>query len=55
MNDFDPKNSQFKKIIIFILTAAKNYTSNFLDTPFRPDYCTSSKSSPTEIFNQAYF
>ena len=27
--------------IIFILTAVKNYTSNFADSPFGPDYYSS--------------
>ena len=32
---------------IFILTAGKNYTSNFADIPFGPDYCSSSNPSLT--------
>ena len=32
---------------IFILMAAKNYTSNFADSPFGPDYCSSSNASLT--------
>ena len=41
--------------IIYILTAAKNYTRNFSDTPLGPDYCTSSKASLTGPSNQPYF
>ena len=33
--------------IIFILTAVKNYNSNFADSPFGPDYCSSSIASIT--------
>ena len=33
--------------IIFILTAVKNYTSNYADSPFGPDYCSSSNASIT--------
>ena len=41
--------------IICILTAAKNYTSNFSDPPLGPDHCTSSKASLTAPSNQPYF
>ena len=41
--------------IIFILTAAKNYTSNFADSPFGPDYCSSSNASLTAPSNQHYY
>ena len=55
MNDFDPKNVKILFEIIFILTAAKNYTSNFSDSPFGSNYCTSSKASPIALFKQPYF
>ena len=41
--------------IIFILTAAKNHTSNFADGPFGSDYCSSSNASLTAPSNQHYF
>ena len=37
------------------LTTAKNYNGNFSDTPFGPDYCTSSKAFLTAPSNQIYF
>ena len=49
-----PKMVEYIFEIISILTSAKNYTSNFSDTPFDPEYCTSSKASPTSLFNQPY-
>ena len=50
-----PKMVEYIFKIIFILTAAKNYTSNLLDTPFGPDYCTSSNASLTATSNSSYF
>ena len=41
--------------IICILIAEKKYTSIFPDTPFGPDYCTSSKAFLTAASNQIYF
>ena len=41
--------------ILCILTAVKNYTSNFTDTPFRHDYIKSSKASLNAPSNQPYF
>ena len=41
--------------IIFILTAVKNYTSNFADSPFGPDYCSFSNASFTAPSNQHYY
>ena len=32
---------------IFVLTAAKNHTGNFADSPFGPAYCSSSNASLT--------
>ena len=55
MNDFDPKNCQIFVESIFILMAAKKYTSNFSDSPFGSNYCTSSKASPIALFKQPYF
>ena len=55
MGDFDPQNVQNSSKMICILTATKNYTSDFSGTPFDPDYCTSSKVSLTAHFNQPYF
>ena len=52
---FDPKMVKYICEIDSIFTAAKNYTSNFSVTPFGPDYCTSSKASPTALFNHLYF
>ena len=43
IGDLNPKMDE----IIFILAAAKNCTSYFSDTPFGPDYYTSSKASIT--------
>ena len=37
--DFDPKMVENIFEIICILTAAINYTNNFPDTTFSPDYC----------------
>ena len=54
-SDFDPKRSTIFFEIIFILTAAKDYTGNFSDTPFGPDYWTSSNAYPTTLSNQTYF
>ena len=48
---FDPQNILG---IICILKASKNYTNNFSDSPFGPDYCTSSKASLTATSNQPY-
>ena len=45
MNEFDPEKGRIFLEIIYILTAAKNYTGNFSDTFFGPNYCTSSKES----------
>ena len=41
--------------IVFILMAAKNYTRNFSDTPFDPDYYTSSEASLTTPYNKLNF
>ena len=40
---------------IFILMAVKNYTSNFADRPFGPDYCSSSDASLTAPSIRHYF
>ena len=53
--DFDPKMVENIFGIVFILTAAKNYTSNFVDSYFGPDYCSSSNASVTAPSNQFYF
>ena len=39
---------------MFILTAAKNHTSNFADRTVGPDYCTSSNASLTAPSNRNY-
>ena len=45
IGEFDPKIVKNIFEIICILNAAKNYTNNFTETPFDPDYLTSSKAS----------
>ena len=50
-----PKMVKYIFEIISILTAAKNYASNFSDTPIGPNNCTSSKAYPTALSNQPYF
>ena len=35
--------------IICIFTAAKNHISNFVDTPFDPDYCIPSRIFPRRV------
>ena len=49
---FTPKMVKNIFEIIFILTAAKNHTSNFADSPFGPDYCSSLNVSLTATSNQ---
>ena len=55
MSDFEPKKVNNYLEIIFILTTAQNYTSDFSDTLVGPDYCISSKADPTALSNQTYF
>ena len=50
--DFDPKMEENNVKIVYNFTAAKNYISNYSDTPFGPDYWTSSKSFLTASSNQ---
>ena len=47
-----PKMVKYNFEIISILTAAKNCTSNYSDTPFGPIYGTSSKASLMAPSNQ---
>ena len=54
-SEFGPKIVENSFEIICILTAGKNYTSNFSETPLGHAYCTSSKASLTAPSNQAYF
>ena len=51
---FTPKMDENIFEIIFILTAAKTHTSNFADSPFGPDYCSSLNVSLTEPSNKYY-
>ena len=51
MSDFEPKKVNNYLEIIFILTTAQNYTSDFSDTLVGPDYCISSKAYPTALSN----
>ena len=50
-----PKMDENEFEIICILMAAKNYTSNFSDTPFGHDHCTSSNAFLTASSNQPDF
>ena len=55
IGDFDPKMVGNIFEIICIFTAAKNHTNNFADTPFGPDYCTSSKVIPHWVKKSLFF
>ena len=43
-----------ENILEMISTPVKKYTGNCSDTPFGPEYCTSSKESQTSLSNQLY-
>ena len=42
---FDPQNGWKYFEFLSILTTAKNHISNFADSPYGPDYCSSSNTS----------
>ena len=50
-----PKMVEFLCGIIFILTAVKNYTSNFTDSPFGLNYYSSSNASLISPSNPHYY